>query len=286
MMKKILETAGDLRFAFYLLIASAVIMWVGSIYSTFNYALINSLNGAPLIKWIISTGINNLSVTWWIPVMFLIFTLLGINTLACTINRISKLLPRRMALGTKKFLVLISPSAVHLLFILMLAGHLLSFAFVEQQKVPVYEGAVVTAQGIDSMTVKSIKYEYFPDTSLLKGRVKQSEAEITYTDKGQIISDKIAFMKPVIINGNILILDMEKKKQESIVKPDPAPDNCNKEHKFNYSTRLTGEAPQLYFLVINDPGLFILIPGFCIVIIIMVWYFVMKNTSVKDDDLF
>lgn len=281
-MKRILEFAGDLRFAFWLILAAGAVMWTGSIYSTLNYTLINSLNGVPLISWFYENGAENISVTWWIPVVFVIFTLLGINALACTVNRIMKLLPRRKAIGSERFSVLISPSVIHILFILMLAGHLLSFTAANQLKIPVSEGEKVNIGNIGEVTVKSISYEYFPESSLLRQRIKQTDVEFSADGNGISNSYKVAFMEPVIINGNILLLDMEKKKQDRIVKPDPVNDNCNKEQKYHYAKSAAETKPQLYFLVIKDPGLFMLLPGFCLVIIIMAWYFYQTNISKKN----
>lgn len=283
-MKRILEFAGDLRFAFWLILSAGVVMWAGSIYSTMNYTLINSLNGVPLAGWFSVQGIENLSVTWWIPVLFLIFALLGINTIACTLNRVMALLPRRKSIGLKRFLVLISPSVIHILFIFMLAGHLLSFTAVTQDRIPVTQGDKIQIRGAGSIEVKSISYEYFPDSTLLRQRIRQVYVDFNTENKDGVNFYKTAFMEPVFINGNIIILDMEKKKQEQIIKPDPAKENCNKEQKFHYAQSGSETKPQLYLLVIKDPGIFMLLPGFCIVILIMIWYFYQTALSKKNKE--
>ena len=284
-MKRVIQFAGDLRFAFWLILSAGVIMWIGSIYAAMEYTLFYSINGEPLVKWFSTKGMENISVTWWIPVMFVIFILLGINTFACTVNRVMVLLPRRKIIGLKRFLVLISPSIIHILFMFMLAGHFLSFTAVSQQKIPVAEGGKVEIAGMGNISVNSLDYEYFPDSSLLRQRIKQTHVEISAENNGIITSHKVAFMEPLLINGNIIILDMEKKKQDRIVIPDQADDNCNKEQKFHYSQKSADVKPQLFFLVINDPGLFILFPGFFIVIAIMGWYFYQTNISKNNKDL-
>ena len=284
-MKRVLEFAGDLRFAFWLILSAGAVMWIGSIYSTMNYTLINSLNGVPLAGWFGAQGMENLSVTWWIPVLFLIFALLGINTMACTVNRVMTLLPRRKAIGLKRFLVLISPSVIHILFILMLAGHLFSFTAVTQQRIPVARGDKIQIRGAGSIEVKSIRHEYFPDSSLLSQRIRQVYVDFITENEDGVNSYKTAFMEPVFIKGNIIILDMEKKKQEQIIKPDPAKENCNKEQKFHYAGSGSEIKPQLYLLVIRDPGIFMLLPGFCIVILIMIWYFYQTVLSKKNNEI-
>ena len=49
-MKRVIQFAGDLRFAFWLILSAGVIMWIGSIYAAMEYTLIYSINGEPLIK--------------------------------------------------------------------------------------------------------------------------------------------------------------------------------------------------------------------------------------------
>lgn len=283
-MKRILETAGDLRFAFWLILSAGLVMWIGSLYSSVHYAFINSMNGVPLAEWFMKHGIEKISITWWIPAMFFIFLLLGINTCACTINRITTLVPRRKSLGTERFLVLISPSVIHLLFIGMLAGHFLSFTAVKQEKIPVAEGDKITISGLGEVTVASISNEFFPESSEMKQRVKQTTVTAALNDNGSDRTFNVGFLEPAVINGNIIQLDMEKKKENKIVKPLPEDETCNKEKKFHYSERPEKVNPQLYFLVTRDPGLFILLPGFFIVIVIMSWYFYQTNFSKNNKD--
>jgi hypothetical protein len=278
-MKRILEITGDLRFAFWLILASAAVMWIGSIYASVHYSLINSMNGVPLIGWFMSKGMENISVTWWIPAMFFVFLLLGINTFACTLNRMTVLVPRKKILGTKRFLVLISPSVIHILFMAMLAGHFLSFTAVTQQKIPVAEGDKIFVNGVGEISVKSIKNEFFPDSSFLAQRIKQIRTEISIDADGVKKDEIVSFLEPVLINGNIIQLDIEKKKENMIVKPLPKDETCNKEKKFNYSENTAQVNPQLFLLITRDPGILILLPGFFIVILIMGWYFYQTNFS-------
>jgi hypothetical protein len=283
-MKRILEITGDLRYAFRLILTAGVVMGIGAVYASIHYSFINSMNGVPLIGWFMTKGIEKISITWWIPVLFFVFLLLGINTFACTLNRIITLLPRRKSIGTKRFLVLISPSVIHILFIGMLAGHFLSFTAVTQDKIPFAEGDKVYLNGVGDVIVTSIRNEFFPESSLMKHRVKQTRVEIAINSKGIERVENISFLEPAVINGTILQLDMEKKKENVIVKPLPKDETCNKEKKFHYAENPAQVNPQLYFLVTRDPGLFILLPGFFIVIIIMGWYFYQTNFSKNNKD--
>lgn len=284
-MKRILDIAGDLRLAFWLILAAGAVMWIGSIYASIHYSLIDSLNGVPLFPWFADKGMTNISATWWIPAMFFIFLLLGINTLACTLRRVMVLVPRRKSLGTKKFTVLLSPSLIHLLFMFMLAGHFLSFTAVSQDKIPLTEGEKINVQGLGMADVISVKNEFFPETSLLKNRISQSVVELLFYENGKRVNVRIAFLEPAVVKGMILQLDMERKKRERIIMPDPADDNCNKEKKFHYADIKTTGKPLLFLMVTKDPGLIILLPGFTIVILLMGWYFYQTGISKYKNEL-
>ncbi|PKL16604.1 MAG: hypothetical protein CVV49_15415 [Spirochaetae bacterium HGW-Spirochaetae-5] len=283
-MKRLLEITGDLRYAFRLILASAVIMAIGSIYASIHYSFFNSMNGVPLIDWYMTKGVEKLSITWWIPLLFFSFSLLGINTFACTLNRIMSLVPRRKNLGTKRFSVLISPSVIHILFLGMLAGHFLSFTAVTQEKIPFSEGDNIYLNGIGDVKVTALRNEFFPESSMLSRRIKQTTVSISINDNGTDITKNISFLEPAVIKGTIVQLDMEKKKDNRIEKPSPADETCNKEKKFHYADTTAQVNPQLYFLLTRDPGLFILLPGFFIVIIIMGWYFYQTNFSKNNKD--
>jgi hypothetical protein len=284
-MKRILDIAGDLRLAFWLILAAGAVMWIGSIYASIHYSLIDSLNGVPLFPWFADKGMTNISATWWIPAMFFIFLLLGINTLACTLRRVMVLVPRRKSLGTKKFTVLLSPSLIHLLFMFMLAGHFLSFTAVSQDKIPLTEGEKINVQGLGMADVVLVKNEFFPETSLLKNRISQSVVELLFYENGKQVNVRIAFLEPAVVKGIILQLDMERKKRERIIMPDPADDNCNKEKKFHYADIKTTGKPQLFLMVTKDPGLIIHHPAFTIVILLMRWYFYQTGISKYKNEL-
>ena len=273
-MKRLLDVIGDLRIAFWLLLAVAAIMWVGSLYAANDYALFDSLNGVRVQDWFASKGLTAIGSTWWIPGLFFAFTLLGVNTAACTARRVMALWPRRREMPAKRFAVLLSPSIIHLLFIGMLSGHLLSFTALTQERAPVSEGAVLNLAGTGEFTVKSVRHDFFDGASLLADRIRQSTVEIAVMKGGVETTVPVKFLRSVSVNGALLQLDMEKKKKSG--KPivqNPADENCNKEHNYHYAKLLEETRPQLFIVATRDPGLFVLIPGFVLVILVMGWYF-------------
>ncbi len=273
-MKRILDILGDLRIAFWLLLSVAAVMWIGSMYAVADYALFNSMNGVRVQDWFAAKGMAAIGSTWWIVALFGIFALLGINTAACTARRVMALWPKRSEMPAKRFAVLLSPSIIHLLFIGMLSGHLLSFTALTQERAPLVEGATLDLAGTGAFTVGAVRHRFFDEKSLLAGRIAQSTVEVSYMKDGVETTVPVEFLRSVSINGALLQLDMEKKKKSG--KPivqNPADENCNKENNYNYAKLLEETRPQLFIVATRDPGLFILIPGFALVILTMGWYF-------------
>jgi hypothetical protein len=273
-MKRLLDIIGDLRIAFWLLLSVAAIMWIGSLYAAGDYVLFNSLNGVRVQDWFAARGLAAIGSSWWIVALFVAFAFLGINTAACTARRVIALWPKRKEMPAKRFAVLLSPSIIHLLFIGMLSGHLLSFTALTQERAPVVEGASLDLAGTGDFSIISIRHRFFDEKSLLAERIEQSTVEISYMKDGVETTAPVEFLRSVSVNGALLQLDMEKKKKSG--KPivqNPADENCNKENNYNYAKLLAETRPQLFIVATRDPGLFILIPGFALVILVMGWYF-------------
>ncbi len=273
-MKRMLDVIGDLRIAFWLLLAASLVMWIGSLIAAGNYPLIDSMNGVRVQEWLLDNGRDNIGSVWWIPLLFLIFLLLGINTLACTARRILVLLPARKETAPKDFLVAMSPSIIHLLFMFMLSGHLLGFTAVEYEKAPLVPGEKVTLRGAGTFDVLSVTHEFFPGDSLLRDRIRQTRVKIGFPQNGGHAEGTLEFMRPLYHGGYILQLDMErKKKAEMAVMKKADPETCNRAGHFHFSETKQAVPPRLYIAATRDPGLYVLIPGFAAVILLMGWYF-------------
>ncbi len=282
-MRRLLDIIGDLRIAFWLLLAVAVVMWAGSIYALKDYALFNSLNGVRVQDWFTSTGWANLSSTWWIAVLFILFTLLGINTLACTAKRILAVWPKRNELPAKRFLVLLSPSIIHLLFLVILMGHFIGFTAIKQERVPLIEGTVVIVPEYKSLKVMRIEHRYFPENSLMNDRIFQSLVTLVPEGNDTAKPMSLEFLKPLYAGDTILQLDLEKKKKPGVqMIEEPKKENCNKEHQYHYGEQQKAAQPKLFIVMTKDPGLYLLIPGFVLMILVMGWYFY-QVTAAKDN---
>jgi len=271
-MKRFLHLIGDLRLAFFLILACGAVMWTGSIYAASDFEFFNSMNGVRIQDWFFTTGMENIGITWWLPLLFLIFTLLVINTAACTFIRISALMPLRKMTGGKRFIILLSPSIIHILFILMLAGHFAGFVLVKQSRVEVAPGEEVYIEPLGKVKVVSVEHSFFPSDSLVRDRVEQSKVKLLAPDYYGDREVTIKFLEPLLVKGALIQLDMKKIKKDQMVVPIDD-ETCNKEKDFHYKEKNSSVIPQLYLVSTYDPGLWILLPGFALIIMFMGWYF-------------
>ena len=271
-MKRFFHLIGDLRLAFFLILACGAVMWIGSIYAADEFEFFNSMNGVRIQDWFLTAGIERIGVTWWLPLLFLVFTLLVINTVACTFLRIAALLPLRKKTGVKRFMVLISPSIIHLLFILMLAGHFAGFVLVKHSRVEVSTGEEVFIEPLGRVKVLSVKHSFFPSDSLVKDRVEQTEVKLLAPDYYGDREVAVRFLEPLLVNGALIQLDMKKIKKDQMVVPIDD-ETCNREKDYHYKEKNSSVIPQLYLISTYDPGLWVLLPGFALIIMFMGWYF-------------
>jgi len=277
MMKRIFDFIADIKLTFYLLMAVAAVMFAGSIYTGAYPDIFKTINGPAIQDWFLNDGIHNMSRTWWLPFLFMVFSLLWINLAACTVKRISVLWPRRKNLQRKQFVLFLVPSYVHLLFLVILAAHFMTFTLSEQRTIPVDEGtSVKLADGIE-LRVQEIHHEYFPAESIYKYRIKQSTVMFDYIENGRNTSCRAGFVDPAYIDGSYILIDMRKKNTTGVTaaKIDQAGGGAKAPHAENPVI----EKPQMYIVVTRDPGLLILVVCFIQIIIAMGWYYSQVNRT-------
>lgn len=271
-MKRIFEIIGDLRLAFFLILSCGAVMWIGALYASADFELFDSMNGVRIQEWFFTTGIENIGITWWLPLLFIIFTLLVINTLACTFIRVSALIPLRKKIGAIRFMILLSPSIIHLLFVLMLTGHFAGFVLIKHSRVPIAEGEEVIIEPLGKVKILSIEHKFYPDSTLVNNRVKQSEVKVLAYEQNGSKEVEIKFLEPLLVRGSLIQLDMKKIKKDQMVVPHDD-ETCNREEDYHYKEKNSSVIPQLYLISTYDPGLWILLPGFSLIILVMGWYF-------------
>ncbi len=269
-MRALWNFIASLKLTFWIMWGVILALFAGGSYCLYDFAFFNTMNGVPVQKWFLEHGLTHLSLTWWLPVLFLLFLFLGINLAACALDRIVQLLPRRKQMGFAAFFTALTPSLVHLAFLVVLGGHFLTFTLGYQKHMPVLPGE--TAALPDGGSVKFIGTDVvmYPKASLLKGR----KAQVTLSAEIDGSPARLSFAEYITRGHYALHLDMQMREGKAEhVSPNMDPDEtCNRSEL--YKTK-RAEAPEsgLLLQVTYDPGLRVIVAGLALVIGLMGWFF-------------
>ncbi|MDY6970254.1 MAG: hypothetical protein SVR08_16595 [Spirochaetota bacterium] len=274
------EILGNLQLTVYLLISLAILFFIGAFYSYLDYSLLADLNEMRLQDWIKSNLITELKRTWWLPLLIIVLVFLGINTFICALNRIQSLIKQRNRMSLYHFFFNLTPSIIHCLFLIVLLGHAITFTLGSWHRIPLKKGEQIIISGqYPILIVDSIESEYYPESSNMHDRIRQTKVELKSKD-GNIF--QVSFLNYLYYNGYHLHLDMNKKRQvgkknKKLKAGINESETCNKAHIFHVSNPMGPKTQKLFLLVTKDPGLYIIIISLVFILILMLWYFLEFN---------
>lgn len=269
---------GDIKVSFFLLMATSLTLFIGSLYANKNYLLFRELNRMRVQDWLVSHIGTDPEKIWWVPVLFVIMGFLGLNTSICAFNRLSRLFGQRKALRHKTFFYLTIPSIIHCLFMVIMMGHLLTFTLGRWETLPIEEGLELFFADMSTrLKIKEINDTFYPNESGMKDRIIQTVVEMEPVGHP---TKNIQYVKPVFVDGNFLFLDKKKKrkKDSSLVKelPGESKETCNKAPVFVEKNNNKKEG-SLFLLKVSDPGLPFIISGLFFILCLMLWYYLAVN---------
>lgn len=152
---------------------------------------------------------------------------------------------------TKVFFLKITPSFIHLCFLTMLVGHLMSMTSGFNKVVP------ITSELDSTLPIQAKvldhQCDYYSSPELLKGYTKQCTVSLKVQTPGETELKQVSFLHPFSYQGFTFHLNMDKKAKASL----------------------------LQIVVKHDPGLKLILPGFIALILLMLWYFPQINKNIK-----
>jgi hypothetical protein len=268
-MRRWLRILGDTRLTWWSLCATAVLFFVGAIFANARYELFNRLNETRIQDWIGAHLLDDLAVAWWLPLLLLALLVLGINTAACTVERVANLWPARRDRPPAAFLRDLTPSVIHAQFAVVMIGHLLTITGGTWQRVPLREGRRIALPGTDGLVVEGLRIDLSRPSTGQESRVTGTTATLASAD-GETL--QVAFGAPASYRGYHLLLDRPKKQKKDPPKTGAdADENCNREKDFRAARADQAGTTQL--LVVDDPGLWVIFPAFGLILVLMGWYF-------------
>lgn len=251
MLKYLWKFFGDVNLAIWLLLAISLNLVVGSQYMKLFPKIFSQLNYLRFQDW---AGNHAWPESWWLWSLMFLFVLFGLNTVVCTTDRLISLVRRRREYGCAAFALLVSPSLMHLCFLVVIAGHGISLFYVEARSAPVTPGARLSLEPVEVMAKEQITTYW--DAPKLKGIARQNRVPLLLTTPAGTINSEVATLEPVFVNGISIHLNTAGK-----AKP--------------------GEAPRLKLVVKRDPGLYAILAGNGLICLLMLLYFpvALKNRN-------
>jgi len=252
MLQKIWDFCGEVRVNFWLLLLISMNLGIGSYYLKFNYTLFNPLNHLLVQEWVQKIGWENSGQAWWLATLLLLLVFLGVNTLVCALKRLIQLWPFRRQIGLKAFSLRVSPSIVHLCFLAILGGHLISLIVGFNGIMPAKPGNAAGLPGSWKVQVLSQGCQRYPDPGPLSGKIKQCSALMRFEFDGRSEVRELRIMQPVSLGGKTFHLDL---------------------------ARGANPGPELKIIIKEDPGRRFIFWGFAVLIVFMLWYFPQRKST-------
>jgi hypothetical protein len=246
MLRRIWDFCGEVRVNFWLLLLISVNLGIGSYYLKFNYSLFNPLNHLLIQDWVQRMGRQNLGQAWWLVPLLVLLFFLGVNTLVCALKRLIQLWPFRHQIGLKAFSLRVSPSFIHLCFLGILGGHLISLIVGFNGVIPANPGSATDLPGGGKAQVLRGDCQRYFNPGPLQGKIQQCSALLLIETAGRSEFRELRIMEPVSLDGTTFHLDLARG-----AKPNP----------------------ELKIIIKVDPGRRFIFWGFAVLIAFMLWYF-------------
>jgi hypothetical protein len=257
MVKRIRDFCGDIKVNFWLIFAVSLNLAAGAYYIKFNPALFKSLNHSLVQNWFIQYGQYQPGQSWWIVLLFVLAFFLGLNTFVCACKRIAQLWPQRKQSGFRAFSVKISPSLIHLCFVIILAGHFFSLIAVDEQNVPVTLNQQIVLPRGNSIEVVSREIEHYTTPVVFEGALKQCSVVLKLQSPQKSETRDLRVLNPIYWQGMSIHLDVFTKKH----------------------SQEKAASPELKLVIKKDPGVALVIMCFAILCLLMFWYFPQRKKT-------
>jgi hypothetical protein len=260
-LKRIWHFFGNVKVTFWLLLIIVFSLALGSYYVKYNPQIFKYMNHSLFQDWFSLHGQYYPEKIWWLGMLLLSLFALGINTGICTMNRLISLFSKRRQMSTKIFFLKITPSLTHICFLVMLSGHLLSMISGYNGMLPVEIGVKTSLPTQPEIEILKQNCDNYPSSGPLRGFPEQCTVALRLQTLREMTQKQISFLHPLYWQGYVFHLGMDKRSSKS---------------------------PELTISIKRDPGVKLILVGFTILILLMLWYFPQVNRDIinnKKEDI-
>ncbi len=253
MLKKIWHLCGSVKLTFYLLLFISLNLVTASFYVKAYPRVFGPLNNLLLQEWFRLYGKYYPEKIWWLFTLSGLLIAFGINIAVCTIDRLLALWSKRGRTGTGVLFLRTSPSLIHICFSIVLAGHFLSMVAGFNRSIDVIPGQAAALPSQDSVRVLDRQCDYYDSPEIIRGYMKQCTISIELVTSAEKTLKLIRFLDPLSRHGLSFHLVAEKK----------------------------AGAPKMKIIVKDDPGVNLILWGFTVMVLLMLWYFPQMNKAIR-----
>ncbi len=162
-----------------------------------------AINLGVFFFWLFDTGIKNIGLSWWLFLLIALMTLLMLNTVVCLIDSLAAIVARRR----KGYVIArrLLSQAVHLGFVIVLVGYLLSSATgFRTTDNRLDEGASVAMPGAQGLSLRLNRI----DVAYSKyGGMERMDAALSLLSGNRVIKEQIVRLnEPLLYRGNAVYI--------------------------------------------------------------------------------
>ncbi len=180
---------------FFLSLKTSVVLMLGLLFFFIAGALImpvnpafDTINALPLFQWLADAPV---SATWWLLGSIALIAVLAVNTVACSVE---SLIRKRSG---RQWLIVISPQVIHIGFLLMLVGHIVSASGGFKSNIVAMDGTRLNFPNGMVVKISGIDVKLSP-----KGFPLDWRADVEYfVDGEKVKSDFMAPNRPSFFRG-------------------------------------------------------------------------------------
>lgn len=192
--KRLWKMLASLRLSLWLLLAAAVNLVVGAIYLTLYLPTLGSLNRLPLDRWLREVGLVHPSISWWLLTLLALLVLLGVNAVVCSLDRLRSLAAAFRGPEKGPAMVRAIPTLIHLLFLGVLAGHLLLSLSGYRREWAMTAGQTVALDGGQRITLVEENRTFHAEPATIRGLLRQAEWTLTLEEDGRSEVRRLRFL--------------------------------------------------------------------------------------------
>ena len=270
-LKTLWRKLSSLSLSIWLLVISSMFMVINTLLANLHAQTYHDLNTTPIWTWLNQMRKDHLLIFIAVGLLITSLALLALNTFACTLTRLVELSRRGRKRGNiRQGLVLWAPTLMHILFFLIMAGHMATFTFGQWQTHKVHRGdSLAYSPEFPPLKITAFSRKSRHTPGVLQGGTIAHRVEVRVSGRSAVISE----LKPLKLpNGDWLLLQAPKKGKKQGRGPVEAPVDCSLEERHVKPTAFTPDQPFMLKQV-SDPGIYFLFSGFALIMVLLTTYY-------------